>query len=101
MEVQNRKVRIFQINNLIKLKLENDETVIYIGDNQFRQCKILLLEIPVEDVKDYERIESIDEIALESDNNNNNNNNNIYQASLTMWQIIQTLTHWQLLPFSF
>jgi hypothetical protein len=51
----------FKINDYITLKLENNETNIYINNKLFRQCKFLLLNIPVKNVEDYADISSIDE----------------------------------------
>ncbi len=51
----------FKVNEYITLKLEDDITNIYINDILFRQCKILLLNIPND--KDSKQIQSIDEAA--------------------------------------
>ncbi|TXT58896.1 MAG: hypothetical protein BAJALOKI3v1_1170003 [Promethearchaeota archaeon] len=52
----------FKINEYLKLKLEDDETLIYINGEQFAHCKYLLLNIPVNDLQLVEDLDSIDEI---------------------------------------
>ena len=53
----------FKVNEHITLKLENGKTNIYIADKLFRQCKYLLLEIPVDEMYFFDEIQSIDEAA--------------------------------------
>lgn len=61
-------MRSFKINKLITLKLENDgKTVIYINNEKFKQCKFILLEIPLENTKRYSEINSIDDISDRSE----------------------------------
>ncbi|MFX1480527.1 MAG: ADP-ribosylation factor-like protein [Promethearchaeota archaeon] len=57
----------FIINKYLKLKLEYDNTNIYVGGRLFRQCKYLLLDITVNGERDYGEIESIDEAAEKLD----------------------------------
>ena len=57
----------FKVNENITLKLENDKTNIYVNGTVFRQCKFLLLNIPVKEVGKFEDIESIDEAAEKLD----------------------------------
>ena len=51
----------FKINNYITLKLEDNKTVIYLGNDRFLQCKKLLMDIPLENIDSYDHIGSIDE----------------------------------------
>jgi len=51
----------FQINELLKLRLENGKTNIYIKDKLFRQCKFLLINIDDNNIENFEDISSIDE----------------------------------------
>ena len=51
----------FKVNELITLKLEDGKTIIYVDGEEFRQCKYLLLDIPVEQASSFEEIDSIDE----------------------------------------
>ncbi|KKM69103.1 hypothetical protein LCGC14_1454190, partial [marine sediment metagenome] len=70
----------FKVNNYITLRLERDvsnqyETNIYVNGELFKQCKVLLLEIPTNQVDSLNDIDSIDEAAelldkiLEHENN--------------------------------
>ncbi|MHA1334225.1 MAG: leucine-rich repeat domain-containing protein [Promethearchaeota archaeon] len=51
----------FKINEFITLKLEKDKIFIYIKGEKFLQCKYLLIDIPIEKVKKFDDIDSIDE----------------------------------------
>jgi len=53
----------YRVNQYITLKLENNQTNIYIKGELFNQCKYLLLNIPTKKIKDYDQIDSIDEAA--------------------------------------
>ena len=57
----------FIINKYLKLRLEYGNTNIYVGGNLFKQCKYLLLDLPVSNITDYNEIESIDEVAEKLD----------------------------------
>ncbi|MHA2269569.1 MAG: hypothetical protein ACXAB8_17360 [Promethearchaeota archaeon] len=57
----------FKVNEYITLKLEHGKTNIYVNDKRFRQCKFLLLEIPIERMSAFDEIESIDQAAERSD----------------------------------
>lgn len=57
----------FTVNERITLKLENGKTNIYIKGKLFRQCKYLLLEIPVDEMDSFDEIQSIDEVAEKLD----------------------------------
>lgn len=51
----------FKVNKYISLRLENGQSIIYVKGRVFRQCKYLLLDIPIDKTRDYGDIESIDE----------------------------------------
>ena len=53
--------REFQINKYLKLKLIEGQTVIYIDDKPFHQCKYLLLNLAEKDFTKFDHIDSIDE----------------------------------------
>ncbi|MBY8987256.1 MAG: DUF2240 family protein [Candidatus Lokiarchaeota archaeon] len=53
----------FEINTFLSLRLEEGKTNIYIKNNLFRQCKFLLLDIPIEEIESVNEINSIDEAA--------------------------------------
>ena len=57
----------FKINKFLKLRLEHTRTNIYVGGRIFKQCKFLLLEIPVDSIMNYDEIDSIDEAAKRLD----------------------------------
>lgn len=51
----------FQVNKSITLRLEKENTLIYIAGERFRQCKYLLLNIQSNELQLLDGIESIDE----------------------------------------
>ena len=53
----------FIINKFIKIKLEDSQSVIYVAEKRFRQCKFLMINISIENVSLIEEIESVDEAA--------------------------------------
>lgn len=57
------KMKEFKINDYITLKLEHNETFIYVQGKKFLQCIRLVLDIQRNDISDYDEIESIDEAA--------------------------------------
>jgi len=57
------KHKEFEINKYLKLKLEAGKTNIYVKGRRFQQCMYLLINIPVDQIEDYDEIESIDEAA--------------------------------------
>ncbi len=57
----------FKVNEYITLKLESNQIMIYVKGQQFRQCKFLLLNIPVKKITSLDDIESIDEVAQRLD----------------------------------
>lgn len=57
------KTNHFVINKYLTLKLEGGRTVIYVNNRPFRQCMYLLINIPIDRVREYDQIRSIDEAA--------------------------------------
>ena len=53
----------FKVNNYITLSLENKKTVIYVNNEEFMQCKSLLLDIPVNHIQFFDVARSIDDAA--------------------------------------
>jgi len=51
----------FKVNSLISLRLVDDKTILYIKGKEFKQCKILLLNIPTKEVELSQELKSIDE----------------------------------------
>lgn len=54
-------LRTYKINEYITVKLEQNQTNIYVKDKLFRQCKYILLNIPVDETSKFDEIQSIDE----------------------------------------
>ena len=57
------KIKTFEINEFITVCKLFDRTYIYINKKRFRQCKFLMLNIPVADISSFDYIKSIDEAA--------------------------------------
>ncbi len=53
----------FEINDYLTLKLIGHETVIYVADKKFIECKFILINIPIGEVSTFDKIESIDEVS--------------------------------------
>lgn len=51
----------FKVNKYITLKLEENKTNIYVNGALFKQCKFLLLNIPVKNIEDFNEIQNMDE----------------------------------------
>ncbi len=62
-----RKRPEYKINNFITLKLEQGNTVIYVKNEKFLQCKYLLIEIPKDRIKDFNDFMSIDDVSEKLD----------------------------------
>lgn len=57
------RTKKFKINEYITLKLEENQTNIYIKGFKFLQCKFLFLNIPKNEIEQYDDIRSIDEAS--------------------------------------
>ena len=55
--------REFTINEYLTLKLEGGETFIYVAGERFRQCRFLMINLPLEEIENFDEIKSIDEAA--------------------------------------
>jgi hypothetical protein len=53
----------FKINKYILLRLEGNYCVIFVNGKRFDYCKRLFITIPETKIKNYDGIESIDEIS--------------------------------------
>jgi len=65
------RMKEFKVNKYITLKLEGEKrktTNIYVNGKLFRQCRYLLLDIPINNINNFEEIESIDDVADFLDN---------------------------------
>ncbi|MFX0105662.1 MAG: GTP-binding protein [Candidatus Hodarchaeota archaeon] len=85
----------FKINEYLELRLENIETNIYVGGRLFNQCKYLLLDIPIADKKNYEKIESIDEAAEKLDHSMERGSYKYYLSpDIEFWGHCSNLQAW-------
>lgn len=58
----------FKVNDLITLKLEENKTHIYVAGKKFRQCKKIILELPIENITEFKELKSIDELIDKQEN---------------------------------
>jgi hypothetical protein len=59
----------FIINKFIKLKLEGGKTNIYVDGQKFIHCKSLITQMKIDEIKELNEIESIDELAYNIEDN--------------------------------
>nr|NGX50083.1 hypothetical protein [Candidatus Anoxychlamydiales bacterium] len=52
----------FKINKFLSLELRGSKTFIYVNGKEFTQCRYVLLNIPIDDIEQYNAINSIDEV---------------------------------------
>jgi len=62
-DVNRKPKKVFKINDIVELRLINNTTYIYIKGKEFLQCMYLLLNIPKNNIEDYDDFKNIDEIA--------------------------------------
>ncbi|MHA1146794.1 MAG: hypothetical protein ACTSR8_00950 [Promethearchaeota archaeon] len=67
-------MQYFKINEYIEMRLENNNTIIYIAGKRFDQCKSLILKIPIDQITSLNKIESIEEAAKQLDESTIENN---------------------------
>jgi len=86
---------VFTISKYITLKLENGITNIYIKGVLFRQCKYLLLNVPLYYEQNVEKIDSIDEAAEVLDHSLEHRNAKIdIQPEVEFWGHCSNLQTW-------
>ncbi len=56
-------MREFKVNEFLSLRLEDEQTIIYVKGQIFNQCVFLLLNINVDEMSTFDEIDSIDEAA--------------------------------------
>ncbi len=59
----------FKVNEYISLKLENNDTVLYLNRERFRQCSHVLTTINANEIEKVNLLESVDEIKQISEKN--------------------------------
>lgn len=86
----------FKVNDYITLKLEDRKTNIYVAGKLFRQCKYLLLEIPINEITSINEIESIDEAAkrLGHSLENEMNSEHVIPPEVEFWGHCSNLQVW-------
>lgn len=65
---EQEEIKTFKVNQFITLKLKDGKTNIYIDDVYIRQCKFLLIDIPIDDVEQLDELVSIDQASEKLDN---------------------------------
>lgn len=55
--------REFIINKSLTMKLEGGKTYIYVAGEKFKQCRFLMINLPLEEIESFDEIKSIDEAA--------------------------------------
>ncbi len=60
-------MREFKVNEFLTLRLEDEQTIIYVRGQTFKQCAFLLLNIDVDEMSTFDEIDSIDEAAEKLD----------------------------------
>jgi len=90
------KPREVKINDYLVLKLEKDRTNIYVGERIFQQCKYLLLDIPINKIRDSDDIESIDEAAerLDSSMERGRRDNDLIPPDTEFWGHCSNIQAW-------
>ena len=86
-------MREFWINDRLSLRLENNQTNIYIDGIKFRQCKYLLLDISIDEIENYNSIKSIDDVSERLDNTLERNRLEI-SPELEFWGHCSNLQVW-------
>jgi len=83
----------FQINKFLKLRLEWDQTEIYVNDKPFTKCKYLLLNIQTNDFSPYDEIKSIDD-AEEKLDKRHEGDKSILSPEVEFWGHCSNLQAW-------
>lgn len=84
----------FEINTYMKLKLEEDTTIIYIAGEKFKQCKFLLIDIPINKLESFEEIDSVDEVAEQLDDSLERFNPKMFSSETEFWAHCSNLQVW-------
>ncbi|MFX1480292.1 MAG: leucine-rich repeat domain-containing protein [Promethearchaeota archaeon] len=85
----------YKINKHLSLRLEEDDnTIIYVNNEPFYQCKFLLLNIPITDYEDLDDVQSIDEASEMLDNKLETENNTNILPEQEFWAHCSNLQVW-------
>jgi len=58
------ELKEFNVNKYITLKLIHGETIIYVNNERFDQCKFMLLDIPIDDIRLFDEIQLSQEYKI-------------------------------------
>ena len=72
----------FKVSTYLSLKLQDYRVNIYVKDKLFSQCKYLLLNIPKQEIENYDEIGSIDEAAEKLDRSREGNG--VYNTDISI-----------------
>jgi ABC-type molybdate transport system substrate-binding protein len=84
----------YAINDFLELKLEDEKTNIYVDNELFIQCKYLLVNISMNDYKELNEINSIDEIIDKLENSFEFSNKNSIPSGIQFWGHCSSLQAW-------
>ncbi|TKJ20464.1 MAG: hypothetical protein CEE43_12360 [Promethearchaeota archaeon Loki_b32] len=86
----------FKVNEFITLKLVDNKTEIFVKNQMFRQCKFLLITIPIEQIDAYKELESIDEAAEKLDKSLERDNSSHFQIppEVEFWAHCSNIQVW-------
>ncbi|MFW9949295.1 MAG: hypothetical protein ACFFKA_04115 [Candidatus Thorarchaeota archaeon] len=86
----------FRINEFLSLRLENNQTRIYIKEEPFKQCSYLLLNIPKDSTDFIQKVDSIDEAEalLDKFSAKHVNSNYYLTPSMEFWGHCSNLQAW-------
>jgi hypothetical protein len=84
----------FKVSNLISLRLEDSKTILYIKNKEFKQCKILLLNIPTSEIEQTQEIKSINEAAERLDFAMEQKNHDFVEPEIEFWGHCSNLQAW-------
>jgi tetratricopeptide (TPR) repeat protein len=94
-EEPQKPLQEFKVNDFITLKLEGNNTVIYVDGKEFKHCKYLLLKIPIDEIESFESIESIDEAAEKLDKSMERRNEKVdIPPAVEFWGHCSNLQVW-------
>ena len=94
--IENNRKNEFIVNRFLILRLENNQTSIYVNNRFFNQCKYLLLNIPIKNLSNHSKIRSIDEAASILDRSMEGMNTSDYKISpeVEFWGHCSNLQAW-------
>lgn len=95
-------MREFIINNHLSLRLEDNQTIIYVKEKRFQHCKFLILTISIDEIASLEEIKSVDEAVEILDRSlentslgiNNKQGRNLIEPEVEFWAHCSNLQAW-------